>query len=132
MLSRRLRKFAASIAILGLLFAQLMVAAYACPRIANASPAQAEAAASLPPCHRAIQGGDGGNEVDGLCAAHCQEDGKIVAAAHNPASADFVPAFIVRLDTLPQWSQSDAGARLEIPTPHHSPPILLRTGCLRI
>lgn len=68
-MTRRFRSFAALLALVGVLFSQLALAAYACPM---ESLAQAAAMAEMDG-----EGGCCGQSVDGnnpvLCQAHCQQ-----------------------------------------------------------
>ncbi len=123
--SRLIRKLAASAAALGILFSQFMVAAYACPVLAHEVTAQAGAESAMP-CHQQKAADDG------LCEAHCQDGHKNVASPVNVVAADFVPAFIVRLPEAQPDSQIAEAFALDVATPHHSPPILLRNACFRI
>ena len=131
------RKLAATTAALGLIFAQLMVAAYACPMVAMAIEARADIAAEA----SADVGADiatssmicdpSSTMQDGLCKAHCQSEQENISALAAPAT-DFIPAFIVRMPA-PQIAQHGApGAAVNIATLDYSPPILLRNACLRI
>ena len=124
--SRLIRKFAAITAVLGLLFAQFTVAAYACPLEPNAMAAHVAVESSGPPCHQ-------GKDTQGsLCDAHCQDGQKNVPAAHIPPAADFVAAFIVRLPPSQPAQQIADAAAIDNTTLHHSPPIILRNACFRI
>ncbi len=123
--SRLIRKLAAVSAALGILFAQFMVAAYACPPATHAAQAQLAEVSEMP-CHQQS------SRPDGLCEAHCQDQHKNVPAALAPLSADFVPAFVVRLPDPQASAQIAAATSVDEATPHHSPPILLRNACFRI
>lgn len=124
--SRYIRKLAAVTAVLGLLFAQFTVAAYACPLEPNAIAAHVAVESSGPPCHQ-------GKDTQGsLCEAHCQDGQKNVPAAHTPPAADFVAAFIVTLPAQQPARQTADAIAIDNTTPHHSPPILLRNACFRI
>ncbi|HEX9391719.1 MAG TPA: hypothetical protein VF928_10455 [Usitatibacteraceae bacterium] len=122
---RFIRKLAASAAALGILFAQFMVAAYACPVVAQDIQAQQSAEAPMP-CHQQS------DKADGLCEAHCQDSHKNVASAINAIATDFVPAFVARLPEPQPATQVAAAASIDETSPHHSPPILLRNACFRI
>ncbi len=128
-----MRKFAAVVAILGLLFAQLAVSAYACPMMAAAFSAGSAGLtgagdeAATPPCHHQTSGGD-----QGLCQAHCQS-GQQIAGEHptGHAAADFVPSFIADVP-LPQID-FPSSARATVALVHAtSPPIAIRNCCFRI
>ena len=131
--SHSLRKFAAITALLGLVFAQLMVAAYACPMAAMAAEARADFVADVSAdlAASSMICDPGSTMQDGLCKAHCQGEQENNSALAAPPT-DFVPAFIVRLSAPPLAQHAACSAAINTATPHHSPPILLRNACFRI
>ncbi len=123
---RRFRSVAALAAIASLLFAQLAVSAYACPRVQAAKPATMHAG-----------GGDAGcDEMDtanpALCHGHCQYGNQSVDKwAGSWVSPDpAVLSSVVYEDAVP-----DAAARGVVPrvwlARTTAPPIAIRNCCLR-
>jgi hypothetical protein len=94
------RSVFAWIALLGILFTQFAVAAYACPSLPHTTsePAQATGDSSGAPCpEMAAHAHAGFDAQPDLCNQHCAQDGqasesRLVAAVHQP----FVPAFVLR------------------------------------
>lgn len=97
-LPRTLRALFALLALAGVLFSQLAVAAYACPGVGAMAPlamaAPGESAA--PDCHRM----PGPQTIDALCRAHCQQGDQSVERVTAPAFAPAVgPAcFVLRME----------------------------------
>ena len=84
-LSRRLRSLAAFLALVGVLFSQLAVAAYACPgpQAMAVVAIQLEAGADMPCCGAGVP-----DPQPVLCAAHCQQGDQVLdkpAAQAMPA-----------------------------------------------
>ena len=113
------------ICILGIgaiLFAQLAVAAYACPML---TPAQAEVQVSQP-------AGESSPDSPALCHRHCQDDqqhvndGAVVAAI-----IVFMPAFSLPLDVV---AAIPAIHSLAAPSLYDAspPPLAIRHCCFRI
>lgn len=100
--ARGLRALIAWIALVGVLFSQLAVAAYACPgKPVMAQAALAAAMEEMPDCHQA----PGSAAIDALCQAHCQQGDQSVerVAVPPPAPAvpsDFRPARLVPIANL--------------------------------
>jgi len=95
------RSVFAWVALLGILFTQLAVAAYACPSLSRTTSERAQPAADsyATPCPE--MAAQAHAEFDArqpdLCNQHCTQDGqasesRLVAAVHQP----FVPAFVLR------------------------------------
>jgi hypothetical protein len=64
---RRLRRAAAFLAILGVLFSQLAISAYACPGAAAMAAVTVQAMPEMPGCDEAVPTAD----RSALCHAHC-------------------------------------------------------------
>lgn len=121
------------IALLGIVFSQLAVAAYACPLLSPANNLEQVDAptsmAGMPCAERDMQ-----EDVDqaAMCAEHCAQDEHNVGATQPPG---FHPAlFLVHTVTPPGHEEAAHGsfvhaALLACST---SPPPLWRTGRLRI
>jgi len=117
------RPFAATLAIVALVFSQLAVSAFACPRD-NVAQAM-EAMDSMPEGHCEKQ-------KPNLCGKHCDYG----AANVNQASPDLAPDVLAL--PLP-WRAEPAPApaawhrtATRVPTRSHSPPPLALFGALRI
>lgn len=133
MFSQTFKRLIAQAAVTVLLFAQLAVAAYACPAIAG--PAGAIAATNAEAMHAAMPGCDMGKS-DGnlnLCLQHCQAGDQSVQTlphiAVPPLAA--VPAFAILEPVLPQTGTEvalRAAWSIQVPLP----PPLIRFGVLRI
>ncbi len=126
---RLLRKLAAGAAILGMLFTQFAVAAYACPAVAGALEANslviADEAESLP-CQQSM------GSLAGLCKAHCEDGQKNVTGAPHMPPADFVPAFAVTLQTQDVSQQAQLAFVTTNTVPPPQPPVHLRNCVFRI
>lgn len=121
---RSIRKLAACVGLSALVFAQLAVAAYACPAMAQTIEAAQQAA--TPPCQ------DMDMDQPALCQAHCQDGQQNVNDLQLlSALSGFVPGFIVTIDSA---------ARILLPTRpaspsllhSTSPPLSIRNCCFRI
>ena len=121
MLTRVARKFVASIGIAAIVFAQLAVSAYACPK--DAAAVGADVTASADPCEHSRA------DSPNLCAKHCDDSTQIPTQA-PAACAPFVASFVV-IVRIPDAAASDAPVD---PALLHatSPPATLRNCCLRI
>ena len=118
------RKLAACIGMTALVFAQLAIAAYACPAMAQTIEAAQQAA--TPPCQ------DMDMDQPALCQAHCHDSEQnvnvVLAALAVPG---FVPGLIVMIDSV---AQILLPARPASPSLLHStsPPLSIRNCCFRI
>ena len=92
-LSRRLRGIAAVFALLGVLFSQLAIAAYACP-LPDGPAAQAMGApeGGMPCCDEASPAPDGA-----LCSAHCQQGDQSLDKPAPPAPGALPSAVGLRI-----------------------------------
>lgn len=123
---RLIRKLAACIAILGMLFTQFAVSAFACPAIAQALEATVMMdSGDLQPCYQTA------DVAGGLCQAHCEDGQKNVGTSHVPP-ADFVPAFSVTLPILDASQQAQLAFAAANTAPPPSPPVHLRNCVFRI
>lgn len=120
------RRIAAGIVLSALVFAQLAVAAHACPALDTAVEAAQPADAAAPPCH------DLENDRSALCQAHCQ-DGQQNVNDTQPAFAPprFVPGLIVTIDSAAH-NPSQARPNATLLLRFASPPITIRNRCFRI
>ncbi|MBI3715744.1 MAG: hypothetical protein HY255_07105 [Betaproteobacteria bacterium] len=127
MLPRLARKLAAATAILGLLFSQIAVSAYACPVMFGGAAQASSGESAEPPCHH--QAGDTNR---GLCQAHCQHGQQSSGDASALATvADFVAAYAVIVPAATQDMQSATPIGIDL---FHStsPPLAIRNCCFRI
>jgi hypothetical protein len=117
---RRRRTLIAFLAACVFLFAQLAVAAYACP---GSSQQEAAAAAERPPCAELD------TELSNLCQKHCH--GSEQSQAASPVPAAFVPAFIATIARSPETVRVE---RSQPSSSRHatSPPLTIRNCCFRI
>ena len=132
MITRALQRLTARLGIAALLFAQLAVAAYACPTVLNpgeiaAVLTAADMHAAMPDCEES----SGGNP--NLCLQYLQADSQSVqTATQDPVPPAIVVAFAAPLRT------GDGSGHLAPPAlpvelaRSTSPPPLLRFGFLRI
>ena len=133
MFSQTFKRLIAKTAVAAVMFAQLAVAAYACPTIDG--PAGVIADANVEAMHAAMPGCDmrTGDSNPNLCLQHCQAGDQSVQTLPPLA----VPAFAaVSMLTLfePAVAQTQPGIALISAWSHHatSPPPLIRFGVLRI
>jgi len=126
-LPRLIRKVAACIAVLGLLFAQFAVSAYACP-VTSGSAAQATSSeAAEPPCHH-----HDGDTNRSLCQAHCQHGQQSSGDASALATvAGFVATFAVVMPAATSGTIVSAPADFDL-IHSTSPPLAIRNCCFRI
>src|SRR5688572_18895318 len=117
---RRRRTLIAFLAACVFLFAQLAVAAYACPA---GSQQEAAAAAEQPHCDELDA------ELPNLCQKHCH--GSEQSQAASPVPAAFVPAFIITIAASPGMVRVQ---RAQPSSSRHatSPPLTIRNCCFRI
>jgi hypothetical protein len=129
--SRRIRALIAFLAVMGVLFAQIAVAAYACPGAQEMALAAVgmEAGAEMPPC------GEGMAEPQPtLCSAHCQQGDQSLDKPAAPA----VPA-IAWVAIPPGAAAPDVALAASLPGEQRSllarataPSVALRNCSLRI
>lgn len=129
-LSRRIRSLTALLAVIGVFFAQIAVAAYACPgaQAMMLAAIGTEREANMPCCEGGVA-----EALPALCSIHCQQGDQ---SLDKPAPPD-VPAI--------QWTAIPPGALV----PHvpaagppgeqrsllaraTAPPVALRNCCLRV
>ena len=126
-LNRCTRKWMTWIALAGLVFAQLAVAAYACPLDAPGSASkmyQASGEQTNMPC------ADSTRADAALCHEHCNQ-GNLISADAQPAAIEFVSVFEV---TVPVVFEMPGVAAPPVPELIHpiSPPLSIRNCCFRI
>ena len=132
MLTHRLKRLLAQTGIAALLFAQLAVAAYACPAPGNPAPMinatlSNDLHAAMPGCEMR----DAGNP--NLCLQHCLAGDQSVRAFQQVPFADFA-AISTSGIVVPVQLNADRGIIALSTLPEHatSPPPLIRFGVLRI
>ena len=132
MFTRTLKRLIARTGIAVVLFAQLAVAAYACPTVAG--PANSIAAATAGDMHAAMPDCemiDIGNP--NLCSQHCQAGDQSVQTLPQvevPAFAA-VSAFVL-IELVQPNSNSGITVSMTLPERDTSPPPITRFGVLRI
>ena len=126
-MSRFSRLFAASIVLFSLLFAQLSVAAYACPAWNNASPLIIDP--DMPGC----QGMPADQQSPTLCAAHCDNAPQSADTPSTPAAAPFIQATLCVV--LNEGEQARAMSALSVGLPLNqaaAPPLIIRNCSFQI
>ena len=125
-LSRPSRFFAALVTLFCLLFAQLAVAAYACPSL-KTMPVAAMSGADMPGCQSMKM------DRNGLCQAHCEVGQQSLDIPGTPCIAPFVAAelALVLVDatvatSTPLLLDGDLLARST------APPLSIQNCCFRI
>ena len=123
-MERTSRVRTACLAIFAMLFAQLAVAAYACPAL---SPGKAAITAASPasPCENMQMDKDLAN----LCQKHCHGDQQ--SQGGLAPAVGFVPSFIVALDVR---EVAAPATLVSPPALLHAiaPPLIIRNCCFRI
>ncbi|MED5622389.1 hypothetical protein [Ideonella sp. BN130291] len=113
-LSRKLRRLVCQCLAGVLLFAQMAVAAYACPGLS--SPMPMATAAAMPGC----------DEMDpdaaALCAEHCRFGQQSVDTAAQPAVQAAAPALLYLLPDAPVLLANGASPQAAVDTPPAAPP----------
>ena len=124
------RPFAAVLAIVAVLFAQLAVSAYACPGMGGMIQA-ALAADDTPPCHR----NPVPEEPTPLCQAHCQQGDQSLDKRGSSLPAASLVALPVSWRPLPASAPIAAeapGAQVSLLERPTGPPLAVRHCRLRI
>lgn len=126
------RSLVAWIALLGIVFSQLAVAAYACPGLSPSDAAQQVKSMNMAGMPCADAGMAATVEQPALCVQHCDQGNQTVGGVQSP---DFQPALVLLLvlqvptiEALPGL----LGAQAPLLARGASPPPLWRTGRLRI
>lgn len=122
-MKRATRTFAGWLGIFALVFAQLAVAAYACPSDSRGDGATPEARFT-PPCEQIDR------ERTNLCEKHCH-DAEQSQSASPALHGAFVPGFIAVV-ALPPPKAFSAFAGDPALLHATSPPITIRNHCFRI
>ena len=127
------RSFVVWIALMGVVFSQLAVAAYACPELTpSAALKQMKAMNDMAGMPCADAGMLAKVDQPALCAQHCDQGNQTVGAAQP---TDFQPALVLLLVLqMPaiEALQGLLGAQAPLLARGASPPPLWRTGRLRI
>lgn len=132
-LPRKHRILTALIALFGMLFMQLAVAAYACPGLAGSADSQAAVAAGAPAS--SMPGCDQPDPAKpALCHAHCQDGKSSLDKPEMPVvspAAVIVSAILTPLDPLAPacLPGAEPPSFLQRST---APPISIRNCCFRI
>lgn len=130
-LTRKTRLTAALLALVGMLFMQLAVAAYACPdfNMSNGSPLFSQADTmgdAMPDCDQPDPG------QPALCHAHCQDQQQSFDKAELPSlSPVLLAGFFVTMTPI-RHPPSSFGPLAARPTRTTDPPISIRNCCFRI
>lgn len=131
MFNQSTRRLIARIGIGALLFAQMALAAYACP--VSAGPAETSHAAMADDTHTVMPGCDeSGSDGASLCLQHCQASGWSVQPTPQPPVETVALLPVVFIEPMPparELAPTTLAALLERAT---SPPLLLRFCVLRI
>lgn len=130
-MTRLFRLLAVGITLIGLLFTQLAVAAYACPEFGAGNPVVNPQV--IDPDMPGCQGMPLDQQAPSLCGAHCDDAPQSADTPSVPAVAPFVQAaltVVLALNdaSLPIDSLPD-GFEL---TRTGSPPLIVRNCCFRI
>lgn len=129
-LSRPIRWITATIMLFSLLFAQLAVAAYACPVPAKPLPMGAVGMPDMPGCTDMKMDKDN----PALCAAHCDAGHQSADTSGTPVVQPFVPcALELVLPRNDRFAPSLVSSRESVPMTHATaPPLAIRHCCFRI
>lgn len=126
--SRIRRILAALITMFSLLFAQIAVAAYACPDLAMTAMAAKAAQEAMPGCT------DMDMAQPGLCEAHCASGHQSLDTPANPPIAAFMPSRLVAV--LPAleilFPVTPVQTNLSLLARATAPPLAIRHCCFRI
>ena len=127
-LSRPQRLITALMMLFSLLFAQLTVAAYACPVDASSHRAAVGGMANMPGC----TGMD--KSAPALCSAHCDKVHQSADTASAPAVHAFVPCSLELVLPRADRTALPPGAAIEtLPLSRAtSPPLAIRHCCFRL
>jgi len=131
MLTRAIKYFAARIGIAVLLFAQLAVAAYACPLVMTSGEIAGVLTAedmhlSMPGCEEADRGNPN------LCLEYSQAGSQAVASAPQAPLPTVFMTVVAVVDLQPPAHHSYIILPSLLPKRESAPPPLLRFGFLRI
>ncbi|CAN7597179.1 hypothetical protein LJR289_004333 [Pseudoduganella sp. LjRoot289] len=126
--SRTTRLVAALITMFSLLFAQLAVAAYACPDLTMSSMSAKAAQDAMPGC------ADMDMAQPGLCQAHCASGHQSLDTPPAPHVPAFVSGGLVAVVAVADRVFSTAPPPLSSPllTRTTAPPLAIRHCCFRI
>jgi hypothetical protein len=134
-LSRRSRFITALIALMSVLFTQLAVAAYECPRTQIAQAMESIAAPGAAAEHHEMPGCGGiGAEESSLCQDHGQGGNQSLDKPELPHVSPFITALLVQAvshDDLAYPSTTPASTSLSL-TRTTAPPLAIQNCCFRI
>lgn len=124
-MTRVSRLLTAGMMLFSLLFAQLAVAAYACPAFVSTSPMEQ----GMADCQQM----QGDQPQSGLCAAHCEHAPQSADTPSAPAVAPFIPAALCMVlapaeAALPLAALPDSA----VPARTGAPSLIIRNCCFRI
>ena len=119
-MTRSLRRIAAWSALVALLFAQVCLAAYACPLDL---PAEVSAAVMSPDCH-----GDNAASPGSACETHCQASSASTSVVQTPAPAilDAAPLIVAMPDACAAATRSAPGD--DVTPTATAPPVAILFG----
>jgi hypothetical protein len=134
-LSRQSRLVAALIALIGVLFTQLAVAAYVCPSMQVAQAIEAVTMSGTAVDHRNM---DGCEEADMKPAVQCPVHAQLGTQSLDKPEVPNVPPFValallaaITDGNVPQWSISPSVSPLVL-TRTTAPPLSIQYCCFRI
>ena len=127
-LARRHRLLTVILSLWALLFAQLALAGYACPKIESASEAARMVEAGMPCAETMKQAID--DEQPALCHAHCQASPQSDSTYQLPALATLAQLGVVL--TISTGPPRSPPAPLAPMRPNASPPLAIAHCCFRI
>jgi hypothetical protein len=128
---RRLRRGAAFLALVSVLFAQFAIASYACPGSAAMATTAVSPMADMPGCEESAPEA----ERTALCQAHCQQgdqSSERAGVSAAPPAMQYAPpsmVFLVPAEATAPPEAAPQASLLERPT---GPPLAVRHCCLRI
>jgi hypothetical protein len=129
-LSISLRRIAASLTLLSLLFLQLAIASYVCPVLAPAVVDYSDNAATSMPCHR------GDHDQPSLCHVHASEIGNKLSLdkSEAPVVHAFLPVQMAQTIALSAVDPmiGNQRERLDVHLRSTEPPSTLLNCCFRI
>ncbi len=125
-----LRRIAASLTLISLLFMQLAIASYVCPVPAPAVVNYSDSTAMSMPCHR------GDHDQPGLCHVHASEIGNKLSLdkSEAPVVHAFLPVQMAQTITLSAVDPmiGNQRERLDVHFRATAPPATLLNCCFRI
>lgn len=125
-MKRKLLRFHACVAILGLCIAQFSLAAYACPLETAAAPSAVAAT------HADCAGEQAAQVAAVLCEAHCQSSASVPSNATPAVALAPDAALIAPVRNADLHASRVAGRRVDLVTMATAPPVAIRFCRLQI